>query len=121
MILKDSFFTINNIEKNNEEYFIKIKLNSSHKIFEAHFPGHPIVPGVCILEMLKEIISEIDKCEVIISQVKSMKFLNPIDPTITPDLLFTYKKNNELSVNSSIQTEDKTMMFSKMKLELKYL
>ena len=36
-----------------------IKLIPSCVIYQAHFPGEPITPGVCIVQMAKELIEEL--------------------------------------------------------------
>ena len=32
-------------------------LNPDHLIYKAHFPGQPVTPGVCILQMIRELLS----------------------------------------------------------------
>jgi 3-hydroxymyristoyl/3-hydroxydecanoyl-(acyl carrier protein) dehydratase len=33
-----------------------IRLNPDHAIFAGHFPGQPVVPGVCMLQIIKELL-----------------------------------------------------------------
>ena len=35
-----------------------IQLDASHFIYQAHFPGEPITPGVCIIQIAKELLEE---------------------------------------------------------------
>ena len=32
-----------------------IELNKDHDIFKGHFPGNPVMPGVCMLQIIKEL------------------------------------------------------------------
>lgn len=31
-----------------------ITFNAAHAIFEGHFPGQPVVPGVCMMQLVQE-------------------------------------------------------------------
>ena len=33
----------------------KVILNPDHLIYKAHFPGQPVTPGVCILQIIQEL------------------------------------------------------------------
>ena len=37
---------------------VKIRLNPDHEIYRAHFPGNPITPGVCIVQIISEVLGE---------------------------------------------------------------
>ena len=49
-------YTIKNTEKIDENNFkVQIELNPNHQVFEGHFPNNPITPGVCMMQIIKEI------------------------------------------------------------------
>ena len=52
----DNFYKITKqyVEKN--MLISEIELNSSHRIYEGHFPNSPIVPGVCMIEIVQEVL-----------------------------------------------------------------
>ena len=79
-MLKDDFFTISSIQKENDSFNIILELNASHKIFAAHFPGHPVVPGACILQIVKEITELILNKNVQLIKADNLKFLQVINP-----------------------------------------
>jgi 3-hydroxyacyl-[acyl-carrier-protein] dehydratase len=57
-----------------------IILNPDHLIYKAHFPGQPVTPGVCILQMLRELLSvEMDK-QLFIKNIKNAKFISMMSP-----------------------------------------
>lgn len=121
MKLKDNFFVIDSVEESNENFIYKIKFNISHEILKSHFPKHPIVPGVYMLQILKEIISEKNKNQYIISQIKTMKFINPINPIEDSNITISFKIDevgNNFSVSANFQNENKTKIFSKTKILL---
>src|SRR5690606_39459978 len=57
MLLKDSFYTITKTTVEDNQLEVKLNINANHEIFEGHFPGNPITPGVVQLEILKELLS----------------------------------------------------------------
>lgn len=59
---------------------VQICLNPEHTIYRAHFPGNPITPGVCIVQMVGEIVGERMGCRLQLKKVSSMKFIQPISP-----------------------------------------
>ena len=57
-----------------------IILNPDHLIYKAHFPGQPVTPGVCILQMIQELLSEQLGMPLFIRKIKNVKFTNMISP-----------------------------------------
>jgi 3-hydroxyacyl-[acyl-carrier-protein] dehydratase len=86
MLLND-FFTI--VELNGELPSFKavLALNTRHRIFEGHFPGQPVVPGVCLMQMVQEVTAlALNDGSLRLSRADQMKFLLPIDPGKTGEL-----------------------------------
>jgi 3-hydroxyacyl-[acyl-carrier-protein] dehydratase len=79
MLLND-FFTINDTVKSETEIWAELYINSNHKIFEGHFPNQPVVPGVCMMQMVKEILEQVIGKETNLVQAADMKFLAVINP-----------------------------------------
>ena len=58
-MLRNDFYTIvswENISENS--FFVTITINKNHAIFDGHFPQNPIVPGVCMLQMVKDLMED---------------------------------------------------------------
>ncbi len=79
MLLNDFFF-INEKVTSETEIWAELFINSSHKIFEGHFPNQPVVPGVCMMQMVKEILELVIGKETNLVQAADMKFLAVINP-----------------------------------------
>ena len=57
MKLLDNFYIIHRSEKVQEESFsVEVELLPNHAIYGGHFPGQPVVPGVCTLTIIRECI-----------------------------------------------------------------
>ena len=80
MLLGD-FFEINQFDnKESDSLTAKIRFNKKHRIFQGHFPGFPVVPGVCMIQLVKEIIAFKYKSPLFLSHGDNIKFLRFIDP-----------------------------------------
>lgn len=76
--------TISEIENGNHKYYIR--LNKNHSIYSCHFPGNPITPGVCILQILSELFEDAIGERVEIKSYVNVKYLNVISPIENPDI-----------------------------------
>ena len=81
MLLND-FFTITDTESSASEIWAELLINANHKIFEGHFPNQPVVPGVCMMQMVKEIVEKVLEKETNLLRADEMKFLAIIDPQV---------------------------------------
>ena len=88
MLLKD-FYVLNSLEPTGAgTYVASIKLNAAHIIFKGHFPGDPITPGVCVVQIIKELSQQIIGAPLAMMNAASIKFVAIINPELTPDLSF---------------------------------
>lgn len=85
-ILTD-FYTLENYQKNDDGNFLaNIKLNENHKIFKGHFPGNPVTPGVCMMQIIKELTEEFTGKKLFLKSASNVKFMAIINPYETPNL-----------------------------------
>ena len=107
-MLKDDFFTISSLQKENNSFKIMLELNAMHTIFEAHFPGHPVVPGACMLQMVKEVTEIILDKKVQLTKADNLKFLKLINPnehkTLQMDLTFNISEDRIARVSANLST-----------------
>ena len=88
MTLKDSLYHIT--QKTGQRY--EVLLDEKHFIYQAHFPGEPVTPGVCIIQIAKELLEDHLQRDFVIRQVKNVKFLSVISPIKTPRVSYTFDK-----------------------------
>ncbi|WP_413670633.1 hypothetical protein ACEN9X_12240 [Mucilaginibacter sp. Mucisp86] len=79
-MLKDTFFTFSPPEIDGSLLKTTITLNPAHDIFKGHFPGKPIVPGVCMMQMIKEVLESYLSKKLRFVKADNIKFLSFIDP-----------------------------------------
>lgn len=83
-MLLDNFYKIIHIEeKEDGKREIEIELNPGHALYQGHFPGQPVVPGVCTLQIIKESAERIVNRPLQYAQIASSKFLSAVNPLET--------------------------------------
>lgn len=63
-----------------------IHLNKDHAIFRGHFPGNPVMPGVCMIQIIKELTEQTTGKNLFLSVSSNIKFMAIINPEVNPDL-----------------------------------
>ena len=86
MLLKD-FYKVEKTEKISEgKYKTSVRLNNHHEVFKGHFPGNPVTPGVCMMQIIKELTQEITGFSLMLKSSSNVKFMALINPEATPEL-----------------------------------
>jgi len=87
MIL-ENFYTIKSkqISEDQTNYAFEIIINSKHDIFKGHFPDNPVMPGVCMMQIIKEITESVIGKKLFMEKCSNVKFLAIINPDKTPKL-----------------------------------
>ena len=106
MILKDNFYTINELEFVENKIQASIKIDSNHSIFEGHFPNNPITPGVVEMEIVKEIVFEGIQKTLKMSKMSNCKFLailNPLNSSeVNVKIDVLEQENNRIRISAQI-------------------
>ena len=85
MLLNDFYF-IRSFEADDKTINAELEFNVDHNIFKGHFPAVPVVPGVCMMQMVQEMIEKQTSSVKRISHVQQMKFLTLINPAVSPSV-----------------------------------
>lgn len=111
MQFKSSLFHIisANLQSNTEATYM-VRLDPTHAIFQAHFPGEPIMPGACIVQMIQEVVAEWRNFELQLVKVNNLKFLSVIKPDELSELeiriQLTREDTDQVQVKGSLTAED---------------
>jgi len=118
-MLLHSFFTITKIESNEGSIQASIQINRSHRIFEGHFPEVPVVPGVCMIQMIKEIIQQVDGKAYTLAAGDNIKFLSVLNPDEYGEVEATIlvEENNNLSITATLFAGEVTFLKLKAVLQ----
>jgi len=85
MLLQD-FYKVLSLEKREQRHEAVILVNEKHEVFKGHFPGNPIMPGVCMMQIIKELTEEITESTLVMQSLSNVKFMALINPEVTPEL-----------------------------------
>jgi 3-hydroxyacyl-[acyl-carrier-protein] dehydratase len=86
MVLKDFYKILSEEKITDSKYNITILVNEKHEIFKGHFPGNPIMPGVCMIQIIKELTEKITESTLMIQTLANVKFMALINPENNPEL-----------------------------------
>ena len=102
--INDEIFIINKLE--HREGFIKAELlvNKHSEILKGHFPGQPVVPGACMLQLIKDILERALDASLLLKKADHLKFINLIVPegdrVVLLDL--SYKTDENIGVSAKL-------------------
>lgn len=88
MILKDNFYQINSLSFAENNLEASIRIDPNHAIFDGHFPGNPVTPGVIQLEMVKELLGNHFNQTIQLKQLLNSKFLAVLNPQNSVEATF---------------------------------
>ena len=123
MILKNSLYTIADKRMEGSGIFYQILLDKNHFIYKAHFPNVPITPGVCIIQIAKELLEDYLHEEYEISYIKNIKFLSVLSPLSTPSVAYVFDKITILpetnECKTQVQVQQDNVLFAKLSIIFK--
>lgn len=108
-MLIENLYHLDTFDKDAQRAVASVTLNAEHEIFEGHFPGQPVLPGVCQVQIVKELLEKATGQRLFLAEAGSCKFLQMIDPTQTDVLVITidYKKEEgAVTCNAVIKSGD---------------
>jgi 3-hydroxyacyl-[acyl-carrier-protein] dehydratase len=82
MRLMNDLYKVEQVSGTEAEFEYLISLNREHFIYRAHFPGNPITPGVCIIQLCKELMELRTGKSLFLKKVLNAKFLSVVNPTV---------------------------------------
>jgi 3-hydroxyacyl-[acyl-carrier-protein] dehydratase len=95
MLLED-FYKILTVESiTDSQHRAIILINEKHIVFKGHFPENPIMPGVCMMQIIKELAEQITGDSLVLQKLIDVKFTALINPFLTPELKL------ELDINTT--------------------
>lgn len=97
-MLIENLYTIKNIETDALSIKASIFINKENDIFKGHFPDNPVMPGVCMIQIIKELTEKATGKELFMQKASNIKFMAIINPEINAelDLSISYSINDDI-------------------------
>ncbi len=113
----EAFYKIDNIRLlENNETEVSVWINKDYPVYQGHFPGHPITPGVMLVQLCIDVIdSQLGK-DYELASAKNVKFILPHYPQESPNLSIRFG-GSQGNMNVKILSGDKVI--AKMTFELR--
>jgi 3-hydroxyacyl-[acyl-carrier-protein] dehydratase len=109
MLLND-FYRLLHFSCSGNEIAATISIDPGHEIFRGHFPGQPVVPGVCMIQILKELLEKALGKKLLLTQSAQVKFLHLLVPEQEGELYFSISreavKEGGYSVHAVLSNKD---------------
>ncbi len=98
MLIK-GLYSIIDFEQENQKVTAAVKLHKEHEVFKGHFPNNPVMPGVCMIQMIKELTEKAIGKELFLAVASNIKFMAIINP----------EKNDTINLIIHISQEEKVV------------
>lgn len=109
-----SIYKVISLDSSDQNINACISFNKDHMVFEGHFPGNPIVPGVVQIQIIKDLVEKFLGEKVFLNTTKSIKYLNVIRPDELNKVLFEigveYGHKNNLLLKCVVKTDTQIYM-----------
>ncbi|MFS4466560.1 3-hydroxyacyl-ACP dehydratase [Maribacter sp. 2210JD10-5] len=108
-MLIEGLYEILDFKYEAQEVTASVKLNKEHHIFEGHFPGHPVLPGVCVIQMIKELTEKAINRKLLLNVASNVKFMAVINPEKNDTIDFTIdltETEEGVKVKNTVRFED---------------
>lgn len=87
MLLKDKFYKVLSVEKPDENTALyHCQLLADCDCYRGHFPGKPVSPGVCNIEMIKECTMLHTGKSLLINTIKQCRLTAVATPIVCPEV-----------------------------------
>lgn len=93
--MNKEIYTLIDMQLEASELRASVNYDPAHAVFEGHFPGNPIVPGVCTLNMINDVVAKNIDPALRLQDAGNVKFLQLIRPADKPALKLIWKESEQ--------------------------
>ena len=114
----DNYYTITNQQTAENVTLFDVILLPECSIYDGHFPGKPVAPGVCNIQLIKECVERLTGKQLLLEYITQCKFTNLITPQQHRELHLRIEwvanpENNPVKVKASISRDETEYMIFK--------
>jgi 3-hydroxyacyl-[acyl-carrier-protein] dehydratase len=112
------FYQLNDMSDllTDDTFTARIGLNPHHILYQGHFPSGAIVPGVMIMQIIKELLQKRISQNLMLTQGDNVKFLAPLLPTEQNSVHFHFTlKRTDAEITASVTCFHGDLTYAKFK------
>lgn len=117
MQLKDNFFSIIETANTPDSMRCRVRMNAESEIYRSHFPGNPVTPGVCLVQMACEIFEHLSHKRLSLTDVPKIRFKQVVLPNDEPWFTFTGITEEQSTLNLGVTVSTEQVEYAKMSLK----
>ena len=91
----ETFYSILSQQTEEGHPVFHVRIHPEWPIYAAHFPGNPITPGVCIVQMVQELLQTLLNRKLSLRKAKNVKYFAVISPEAVKELTVTFVKTEQ--------------------------
>lgn len=84
--LLNDYYRIDKMAVHGHTTLFDITLLPDYDAYKGHFPGHPVAPAVCSIQMMRECAAQLAGQPLFLSTITKCRFSAMITPSTTPQL-----------------------------------
>lgn len=117
MLLEGELYDILSSGQEGTARTFSLRLRPESVIYTAHFPGHPVTPGACLLQMVTELVWKATGRPLKLEGVKNAKFLRVLAPAEVPVVTVAVEcEETEDGCRVHAEVKDDTGLYAKLSL-----
>ena len=109
--MQNEFYHVSNWQQDAGSFTCDISYNADHEIFGGHFPGQPVVPGVCTMDMIKDMLQCALEQKLILRNTGQIKFLQLILPDVRPTVSVSWEQADDAYQVSAVLKNGDVALF----------
>jgi len=110
MLFEGKLYEIRNMEYAGGILRVSIVILRDHPVFDGHFPGNPILPGVCSIQITGELLSKYLSQKIMLIKSENIKFMSLVVPSentiLNYEISFSTKEENILSIKCNVTSNE---------------
>ena len=91
----NDFYTIDGLRQTEQTVECTVRFQPDHAIFGGHFPGQPVVPGVCTMAIIKALLEQALGRSLQLAEAGAVKFLQLLLPQHRPQAQLSWREAAE--------------------------
>ena len=105
-----NFYTYELIGREENRIEARLQIDANHPLYQGHFPGFPVTPGVCQVQIIREILEREVGLPLMLMAAKQIKFTAIHEPGKESEIYasVSFKKSGDhLEASAQLHCNDK--------------